>query len=51
MKKKIVILGSTGSVGVNTLKVIRNNKSDFEILLLSTNKNVKKLSIKQKNLK
>ena len=35
MKKKIVILGSTGSIGVNTLKVIGNNKRDFEIVLLS----------------
>ena len=35
MKKKIVILGSTGSIGVNTLKVIENNKRDFEIVLLS----------------
>ena len=51
MKKKIVILGSTGSVGVNTLKVIRNNKSDFEILLLSTNKNVKKIIHQAKEFK
>jgi len=51
MKKKIVILGSTGSVGVNTLKVIRNNKRDFEILLLSTNKNVKKIIHQAKEFK
>ena len=51
MKKKIVILGSTGSIGVNTLKVIRNNKKDFEILLLSTNKNVKKIIHQAKEFK
>ena len=51
MKKKIVILGSTGSIGINTLKVIRNNKRDFEILLLSTNKNVKKIIHQAKEFK
>ncbi len=51
MKKKIVILGSTGSIGVNTLKVLRNNKKDFEILLLSTNKNVKKIIHQAKEFK
>jgi len=40
MKKKIVILGSTGSIGQNTLKIIKKDKKDFEIILLSTNKNI-----------
>ena len=43
MKKKIIILGSTGSVGVNTLKIIDKDKKNFEIFLLSANKNTKKL--------
>jgi len=43
MKKKIIILGSTGSIGQNTLKIIKANKNDFEIKLLSTNKNIKKI--------
>jgi 1-deoxy-D-xylulose-5-phosphate reductoisomerase len=43
MKKKIGILGSTGSIGENTVKVIRNNKKDFDVIFLSTNTNVKKL--------
>ena len=30
MKKKIVILGSTGSIGKNTIDVIRRNKKDFK---------------------
>ena len=40
MKKKIGILGSTGSIGKNTAKIIYNNKKDFEVIFLSTNKNV-----------
>ena len=40
MKKKIVILGSTGSIGKNTFKIISKNKKNFDIQLLSTNKNV-----------
>ena len=43
MKKKIGILGSTGSIGENTVKIIQNNKKDFDIVFLSTNTNVKKL--------
>ena len=41
MKKKIAILGSTGSIGKITLNIIRQNKNYFEIKLLSTNKNIK----------
>jgi len=37
--KKIVILGSTGSIGKQTLDVIRKNKKNFKILLLTTDKN------------
>mgnify|MGYP005991425045 FL=1 len=43
MKKKIVILGSTGSIGQNTLKIIKKNKKNFEVILLSTNKNVARI--------
>ena len=46
MKKKIIILGSTGSIGKSTLEVIKKNKKDFDIYLLSANNNYKKL-IKQ----
>ena len=46
MKKKIVILGSTGSIGKTTFNIIKKNKKDFEVLLLTTNKNVN-LVIKQ----
>ena len=43
MKKKIGILGSTGSIGVNTVNVIKKYKKDFEVIFLSTNNNIKKL--------
>ena len=43
MKKKIAILGSTGSIGSTTLKIISKNKIFFQIDLLSTNKNISKL--------
>ena len=46
MKKKIVILGSTGSIGISTLEVIKVKKKSFIIELLSANKNYK-LLIKQ----
>ncbi len=39
MKKKIVILGSTGSIGKTTFDIIKNNRKDFKIVLLTTNKN------------
>ena len=38
MKKKIAILGSTGSIGKQTLDVIKNYKNNFDVVLLSTNK-------------
>ena len=43
MKKKIAILGSTGSIGKNTVNIIQNNKKDFDVIFLSTNTNVKEL--------
>ena len=49
MKKKIGILGSTGSIGENTVKIIQNNKKDFDVKFLSTNRNVKKL-LKQSSI-
>tara|TARA_Y100000590_G_scaffold64744_1_gene69806 strand:- start:20334 stop:21500 length:1167 start_codon:yes stop_codon:yes gene_type:complete len=46
MKKKVAILGSTGSIGKSTLEVIKKDKKNFEILLLTANNNYK-LLIKQ----
>ena len=39
MKKKIAILGSTGSIGKSTLDVIRKDKKNFDVVLLTTNNN------------
>ncbi len=38
--EKIVILGSTGSIGCNVLKVIRLHKEKYKIFALSANENV-----------
>jgi 1-deoxy-D-xylulose-5-phosphate reductoisomerase len=47
--KKIAIFGSTGSIGSSLLKIIKDNKKNFKIELLTANKNYKKL-IKQVKL-
>ena len=44
--KKIAIFGSTGSIGTSLLKIIKEDKKNFKIELLTANKNYKKL-IKQ----
>ena len=44
--KKIVIFGSTGSIGTSLLNIIKKDKKNFKIQLISANKNYKKL-IKQ----
>ena len=51
MKKKIVILGSTGSIGENTLKIISNDKKNFEVVLISTNRNFNKVFKQAKEFK
>ncbi|MBR2528416.1 MAG: 1-deoxy-D-xylulose-5-phosphate reductoisomerase [Blautia sp.] len=42
MEKKIAILGSTGSIGVQTLDVVRENK-DIRVLGLGAGRNIEKL--------
>jgi len=44
--KKIAIFGSTGSIGSSLLKIIKQDKKEFRIELLTANKDYKKL-IKQ----
>ena len=51
MKKKIAILGSTGSIGLNTLKIIKNDKNNFDVILLSTNKNIYRILKQAKEFK
>ncbi len=43
MKKKIAILGSTGSIGKSLLEIIKKDQKNFEIVLLTANKNYKEL--------
>ena len=43
MKKKIAILGSTGSIGKSLIEIIKKDKKNFEIILLSADENYKEL--------
>ena len=38
--KKILILGSTGSIGTNALELIRNNREQYQVIGISGNKNI-----------
>lgn len=38
--KNVIVFGSTGSIGVNTLKVIRNLKDRFRVVGLAANANI-----------
>ncbi len=49
MKKKIAILGSTGSIGKNLIKILSKDKNSINIVLLTSNKNYK-LLLKQAKL-
>ena len=44
MRRKIIILGSTGSIGRNCLDVIRSNKNRFDVVGLAANSNSKLLA-------
>jgi 1-deoxy-D-xylulose-5-phosphate reductoisomerase len=39
MKKRVAVLGATGSIGKSALDVLRNAKDDFEVVLLSSHTN------------
>ncbi len=43
MKKRIAILGSTGSIGTQTLEVIAQNPEHFEVEVLTANNNIELL--------
>jgi 1-deoxy-D-xylulose-5-phosphate reductoisomerase len=51
MKKKIAIFGSTGSIGETTLKIIKKDKKNFEVNLLTTNKKINKIFKQSKEFK
>ena len=41
--KKILILGSTGSIGTSALELIRNNREQYQVVGISGNKNIELL--------
>ena len=43
MKKKIGILGSTGSIGKTLIEIIKKDKKNFDVILLTAHKNYKDL--------
>ena len=49
MKKKIAILGSTGSIGKNLINILKKDINNFEIVLLTAEKNFREL-LKQAKL-
>ncbi len=49
MRKRIAILGSTGSIGKTLINIIKKDKKNFEIVLLSAEENYKEL-LKQAKL-
>ena len=51
MKKKIAILGSTGSIGKTIINILDKNKNEFEIKLLSADKDYKTLLNQAKKYK
>ena len=47
----IAILGSTGSIGITTLNIIRQNKNIFNVELLTANSNAKLLYTQAKEFR
>ncbi len=43
LRRKVTILGATGSIGVSTLDVISRNESAFNVFALTANSNVEKM--------
>ena len=44
MKQRLTILGSTGSIGVQTLDIVRENPDRFEVVTLTAHRNWKQLA-------
>ena len=51
MKKKLSILGSTGSIGLNVIKIFDKKKKDFKINILAADKNYRLICKQIKDLK
>ena len=43
MKKKIAILGSTGSIGKTLIEIIKKDRKNYDIVLLTADKNYKEI--------
>jgi len=43
MKKRIAILGSTGSIGKTLFEIIKKDKKNFDVILLTADKNYKEI--------
>ena len=50
MKKKIAILGSTGSIGKTTIDIIKKDIHNFDVILLTSNNNYRELAKQAKEL-
>ena len=50
MKKKIIVLGATGSIGQSTLDIIEKCNDKFQVVGVSANSNKKNYLIFVKNL-
>ena len=50
MKKKIAILGSTGSIGKTLIEIIKKDKKNFDVILLTAQKNEVSLLKQAKSL-
>ena len=44
MRRRVVVLGSTGSIGVNTLDVIRAHPDRFQVVALTAGRQVERLA-------
>ena len=42
--KRLTILGATGSIGTQTLDVVRHNRQDFEVVAMTASVNVQKMA-------
>ena len=51
MKKTIAILGSTGSIGKSTIDIIKKDKKNFDVILLTTNNNYREILKQSKQFK
>ncbi|MDD9979724.1 MAG: 1-deoxy-D-xylulose-5-phosphate reductoisomerase [Boseongicola sp.] len=49
--RKITIFGSTGSIGCNTIDLIKRTPDDFDVIALTGGRNISKLAEQAKNLR